>query len=527
MKKSIIFIFALFLFGFVSCKKREKAIWDSDWKAPLVHDSLTLENLMADSMLSVNAGNYEINVNRSLFEFKLSDFVKLPDTIINHKFGVALNLNVAPGTSFVNNNKEHVMEMSQGIQLKKIVVKQGGVNLKVFNPIETKTFFTIKLPGVTKNGVVLSKDFEANAGTVSAPTVATGYVDLSGYEIDLTGQNGTSYNRLQSVLLVKSDPNGSSVILHTSDTILFQFEMKDVQLDYARGYFGNSLVTDTVSTMIQALNNITTGTLDVNGMNFNLSVENGFKVNGKFKLNSFVNTNYAQNSVSLTHPNIGIWNIVSAATGSNGAITPSNLTWNFTPLNSNFEQFVENHGALNKLSFQMQLNPWGNTSGGWDEIYDAHPLRVKLQGAFPLTLGMADLVFQDTFDLKFTNNPNKTNFKSGQIYIQATNAFPFAGKLKLFLLDENYQLLTTIAGSGEVESSVFGNTIGGILQQQSMVYFPVSESAVDVMSKVKYCMLQLTLNSYDSNGQNAQVSIPENAFFKFKLGANFTIENHL
>ncbi|AEA44892.1 hypothetical protein [Fluviicola taffensis] len=524
MKK---FLFILLIgLAFTSCKKRGKAIWDTDWQVPLVHDSLSMSNLVADSLLTVVSGNYVLDVDASLFEFRLSDFVSLPDTSVQNTFNMSLNITANPGTSFVNNVEEHVIDIGDA-QLKKIRVKQGGIQLKVFNPIPTKTFFTITLPGVTRNGVALTQEFVAPAGTVSDPGVATGFVDLNGYELDLTGQYGTSYNRIQSKMLVKSDPDGPSVVVHTTDIIVFQFTMKDVELDYARGYFGNQLVSDTVYAQIDAMNNISDGILDVDAMTFDLSIENGLKVNGKFKINSLKNINSIGNVVSLSHPNIGTWNTINAATGSNGNITASNTTLSFTPGNSNFEQYVENHGAKNELSFQLQMNPWGNVSGGWDEIYDAHPLKVKLNGLFPLNVGLKDLIFQDTFALSLINDPNKTNVKSGQIWINAMNAFPFEGALELYLLDANYQTVGIVSGTSAIESSVFGTVVNGIMQKKSMVYFPVSEQLCDDISKVKHCMIKLKLNTYNGTGPNNQIPIPANAFFSFKLGANLTLENQL
>ncbi len=514
--------------AFASCKKRDKAIWDTDWQVPLVHDSLTLSNLVADSLLTVVAGNYVLDINSSLFEFKLSDFVELPDTTVESEFHIALNFSAAPGTTFTNGEvEEHAMSIGE-VQLKRIRVKAGGIELKVFNPIGTKTYFNVQLPGVTKNGAVLSQDFIAPAGTQSNPGVASGFVDLSGYELNLTGENGTSYNIIQSLLTVTSDPNGPTVNVTTSDVIKFKFSMKDIELGYARGYFGNELVSDTVYAQIDAMDNVTDGLLDVDAMTFDLTIENGLKVNGKFKINSLKNINAGGNTVSLNHPNIGTWNTINAATGSNeNNIVPSNTTLNFTPGNSNFEQYIENHGAKNELSFQLQMNPWGNVSGGWDEIYDAHPLRVKLNGMFPLNVGLTDLIFQDTFALSLVNDPAKTNVKSGQIWVNAMNAFPFEGNLQLYLLDANHQTIAVVSGTSAIESSIFGSVIDGIMQKKSVVYFPVSETVCDDIGKVKYCMIKLKLNTYDSNGNNIQVPIPANAFFKFKLGANLTIENHL
>ncbi len=525
--KKLLFLLCVSL-AFASCKKRDKAVWDTDWQVPLVHDSLTMSNLLADSLLTVVAGNYVLDINSSLFEFKLGDFVALPDTSIENTFPIALNFTAAPGSSFTSGNvEEHVLDIGDA-QLKKIRVKAGGIDLKVFNPIGTKTIFTVQLPGVTKNGVTLSQQFTAPAGTQSNPGVATGFVDLSGYELDLTGQFGTSFNRIQSKLLVTSDPNGPTVNVTTSDVLKFRFSMHGVQLDYARGYFGSKLVSDTVYAQINAMNNITDGLLNVDAMTFDLTIENGLKVNGKFKINSLKNINASGNAVSLNHPNIGTWNTINAATGSNvNNIQPSNTTLNFTPGNSNFENFVENHGAQNELSFQLQLNPWGNVSGGWDEIYDAHPLRVKLNGAFPLNIGLTDLIFQDTFALSLMNDPAKTNVKSGQIWVNAMNAFPFEGDLQLYLLDANYQVVGVVSGTSSIEASVFGSMVNGIMQKKSMVYFPVSETLCDKIGQVKYCMIKLKLNTYDGNGANTQVPIPANAFFKFKLGANLTLENHL
>lgn len=525
--KKLLFVLCIGL-AFASCKKRDKAVWDTDWQVPLVHDSLTLSNLVADSLLTVVAGNYVLDIHSSLFEFKLSDFVELPDTTVESTFPMALNFAAAPGTSFTSGDiEEHALNIGE-VQLKKIRVKAGGIELKVFNPIGTKTIFNVVLPGVTKNGITLSQNFIAPAGTQSSPGVVTGFVDLDGYELDLTGEFGTSYNRIQSKLTVTSDPNGPTVNVTTSDVIKFRFSMKDVQLDYARGYFGNELVSDTVYANIDAMNNVTDGLFDVDAMTFDLAIENGLKVNGKFKIHSLKNINANGNAVSLSHPNIGTWNTINAAIGSNeSSIVPSNTTLNFTPGNSNFEQYIENHGSKNELSFQLQMNPWGNVSGGWDEIYDAHPLRVKLNGMFPLNIGLTDLIFQDTFALSLVNNAKKTNVKSGQIWINAMNAFPFDGNLELYLLDANYQTIAVVSGTSTIESSVFGSLVNGIMQKKSVVYFPVSETVCDDIGQVKYCMIKLKLNTYDANGNNIQVPIPANAFFKFKLGANLTIENHL
>lgn len=203
-----VFLIGAIAIGLLACK-RKSAFWNSDWSVPVVSDSLTLENIIPDSLLTVSNGNYVLDLNQTLYEFRLSDFVEIPDTTIRNSFNFAIGLSVPPNTSFVNNVDEHVLDVGDA-QLKQIIVKEGGITVRVFNPIGTKSLFTIELPGITKNGVTLSRNFTAPAGTHANPGVVSSYVDLSGYTADLTGINGTDFNIIRSRMLVKSDPNGTN-----------------------------------------------------------------------------------------------------------------------------------------------------------------------------------------------------------------------------------------------------------------------------------------------------------------------------
>jgi hypothetical protein len=138
-------------FFFLSCRK-EKAIWESDWSLPLVSDTLDLQNLVTDSFLALNgSGNYQLEINRNILDFKLSDYIEIPDTTISQKYSIASgSLNVQPGTSFVNNNKDHLFDL-QGAELKRVVISEGKIKISVENPIETKTIFTVKLPKQSKH----------------------------------------------------------------------------------------------------------------------------------------------------------------------------------------------------------------------------------------------------------------------------------------------------------------------------------------------------------------------------------------
>lgn len=522
----LLFLFIAGLTLTTSCK-RKQAVWETEWQAPLLKDTLDLDKLITeDSLVVVNGSYLELSIDRTIYELKLSDIVKIPDTTVRHVYAIAAtSFNVPAGTSFVNNAKEHVIDMGS-IQLKKIRVQSGGIFLQLHNPIGTKAFFTVELPGVTLNGVTLTQDFVAPAGTIANPGLVSGFVDLSGYEMDLRGANFGSYNRIQSKILVTSDPDGPTVSVSNQDSLKVLFNMNDIQLDYARGYFGNDLITDTITEHIAALNKITGGMIDLPEATLDLELVNGMKVAARGMITHLKGTNNQQNTVSLTHPSMGTWMTINSATGNEYALNPSSTSLHFDANNSNLEQFLENHGADNEIGFQVQLNPWGNTSGGWDEIFPQSSLKVNLAATMPLAIGLSDVILQDTFDFSFKQDFSKTHIQSGSIWMDAVNAFPLSGAVTLYLMDASGNVLATINGSEPVASCVYGAMASdGLLHQKSRVEFLIPESAVDDMEAVTQLSVKLVLNTPDeATNVSEQVNIPAGAFFGFKIGAKLKVE---
>jgi hypothetical protein len=151
----------------VSCKK-EATSWDTDWVVPIVNDTLSLKNLQNDSTFFVNGNSfYEVDLTRTLLNIGINEIVAIPDTFIEQKFStIFANFNVPPGFSFVNEVEEHTLNLND-VQLKKAHLTACKIDLTVFNPLETKTLFTIYLPGLTKNGIPFQQNFIADAGTIS------------------------------------------------------------------------------------------------------------------------------------------------------------------------------------------------------------------------------------------------------------------------------------------------------------------------------------------------------------------------
>lgn len=507
----------------VGCK-REQAVWQSDWQLPILNDTLTLDNLEDSGYVTVNGGYYELTLDRTLYEVKLADIVEIPDTTIIGKYPVGINIGLPPGASFITETDETELNLGEA-QLKKIRVKSGGVNLKMKNPIDGNVQITLQFPGVTLNGVPFSQTFIAPAGTNDNPGMVSDFFDLSGYDMDLRGINQDSYNVFMSKIQVKNDPNGSTIYITTQDTIKYEAEISDVVIDYARGYFGSQLFTDTLTENIDFFNNITSGIVDLPASNLQLEIENGIKLSAKAKITTLSNTNNQLNTVNMSHPSIGNWMTINSATGNEQSLSPSVTSLTFDGGNSNMEQFLENHGASNTIGFELQLNPWGNVSGGWDEIFPQSALKVKLKGDMPLAIGLDDVVLRDTFDFSFTQDVTQSHVNSGVVWLKATNAFPLSAEVTLYLLDANGSILATLNASDVVASSVYGQVVNGIQQKQSYVEFTIPESVVDQLNGVKQLAMKVTMNTPNAaTNQSEQVQIPEGAFFGVKVGAKLKLE---
>jgi hypothetical protein len=481
-----------------------------------------------DSTINSNSSTfYQVDLTRTIIDFGIEDFIGIPDTTISQMFVSAVpSLSVPPGFSFVNQIEEHTFDV-EDLQLKKIRVSKGTINLKVFNPLGTKAFFTIQLPGVTKNGVEFQQQYAAPAGSVSNPSVVTASLDISGYYIDLTGESGGQYNLLQSRLIVNSDPAGPTITITNTQQFKIEAEFKGIEVDYARGYFGNLTISDTSNYYMEFLNSVASGSIDIPSPWIQLQVINGLKVDAKATFTTLSNTNNSGNTVHLNNSQIGTPVFIDGATGSWGSLVNSTETLLFDGTNSNVENYLENLGKNHIVGYKLEMNPWGNTSGGWNEIFPTSRLKLKLKLQMPLALGADGLTLRDTFDFDVTQDLEKSHVESGIIVLNASNAFPFSSDVKLFLMNDAGAILYTVAGTSTIASSLYGSVDpkDGKMKMNSEVNFVLTDAILKDLALIKKVAVQTEFNTPDpATSTNTQVSIPAGSFMAVKLKAKLNLK---
>lgn len=520
--------FLCFTLIIVSCKKN-KTVWDTDWSSPVINDTLTLVNLVNDSTLSEVGGFYELNLERTLFDLDLGDLLEIPDTTIAEEFTFSASINLSPGFNFVNSVDEHDLNVD-GIQLKTIILKKGFIDVKVANPLGTTTIFTVKLPGVTKDGVTFNNQYAAPPGSNANPGIVEETIDLSGYQMDLTGVSGGEFNILKSQITVATDPAGPSVPITPAEITKVDATFRDVKIDYARGYFGDREFTDTTIIDIEELDIVSSGVLDLPNTSITFEIENGIKVNAEGTLTKVSNENNSGNVVALSNAQIGSSFNVDPATGTWDALIPSIKTIIFNSSNSNIESYLENLGSKHELGYSIQLNPWGNVTGGWDELFPNSKLRVRLKADMPLLIALDQLILRDTFDLDFNQNEESTNVKSGELLVQTSNAFPFSADLKIFFLDASGNVLHQANGTSIIQSAQYGviDSQTGLMVANSDLRMVLGEDVLDDINLVKKIIVQSEFNTTNPvTNVNEPMGIPVGAFMAVKVKTKITSENKL
>lgn len=509
-----------------SCKK-EATVWESDWNAPLINDTLSLTNLVNDSTLEVSSGFYNIDLTRTLLNVSASELIEIPDTTIIRSFSPSISFDVDPGTTFDSASEFIDLELGD-VQMKQIILREGFIDVKMENTIETIIYFLVKFPEVSKDGDVFQETISVPAAVNGVPGTTFVTLDLSGYKMDLSGPGGGGYNQLESIISAITDPAGDTTFISSSDVVNMEVTFRDNSIFYAQGYFGNTVISDTTSLDLSVLDVYQSGLLDISNLDIQFEIENGLKVGAIANLNMVRNENSQGNVVSLAGPNIETNITINPATGSWGSLSPSLTNLIFNEGNSNVEGYLENLGVQHEIGYYFELNPWGNSSSGWDQIFPDSRVKIELKAQMPLSIGMDDLVLKDTFDLTFNQDAERTRVVSGDLILKAKNGFPFNADVSLNLLDANGNLLHTVSGTDIIESSQYGdldvNT--NVLVQSSEVIFSLTEAMVENINDVEKVVVRAQFNSPDPNtGLSQQMLIPENAFLEVKLRSEFKTEN--
>ena len=524
LSKFKIFLVCLGLISLYSCRKDfERPNWDVDLLAPLVKTTLSLDHILPDSVLITNPDTtLKIVYEENIFDVGVDSLFKIPDTTISNAYTVPANSSVAPGNSFYSEAKEYSLNVSNGVGLNYAIIESGFIEVEIFSEIQENIIVDYVIPSAIKNGDTLKLTEMILAGSNSNPSHFVKKIDISGYELDLTGISKAEINTLVTRAVGTVDTNATAPAqLNFGDQVLFNNKLIDVVPYFVRGYFGNQISSYKDTTEIDVLRKISGG-LDLDQVDLDIEFKNGIGVDAQVVLNQFTtqntsSTNVATLSHSVTGTPININR--STLTSSIPEVNYTNYNIDINTGNSNIDNLIEI--LPNQLIYDVGLtiNPNGNISGNNDFVFKNHVLETNLKVEFPLSLIATNLALQDTIAFSLPDENETGRINSGTLFLYADNGFPFDANVQLAMYDEYDNFIQNLTVQSQILSAPVDGNLRVTSKKQSVLSIPLSLADVDNLYRANKMLFRI---SFTTQPQSQFVKIYEGYEIDLQIVGDFS-----
>ena len=480
----------LFSLSIISCKKGDQnSQWDADELVPLIKTSVNLYDLSNyDELNPDSSGALILTFSNSLFKFSLDSLVSIPDTTISERIDTLIFVSFAPGFSVDLAQNQETMLNIGNTELVEATIKSGSIDVTIKSTFSEPTIVSYELTSAANNGNTLVISESIPAGNVSNPSIVSSSYNLSNYNLDLRGLNGTSYNTLIAQISAMVDPSGDTLVSQLNDYIEISYTFNDIQPKYARGYFGNDSYNNLGKEEFHFLANLTGGDIDIESLNMNFEIKNGIGVDIQMDVNTISMSNMETGNTSVLN-STPLANSLNINRGQEtGVATPpviaSSYSIELDINNSNADKLFEIIPNQIDYGFDLQINPFGHVSSHNDFIYEDFGIEVLLDMEIPISVATNEFTLSDTieFDMGEKTIDDRYLIIDGFIHLYAYNWYPFTATTQLYLLDESYAIIDSIL----VENAIVE---GGILDDYNVVISPKRSKISGAINTAKIAAL--------------------------------------
>ena len=427
MKNSKAFLIAgLWMsFLFFSCKKQELK-WSSDWIAPIADGKVYFSDLIDEKYLQVNDGGWYDLVYDTTIDFGVDSLLTIQDTTIQLDYEVPVSASVPPGVMLINETQNQSGLLPQDVELKALNLSSGILHYRIENHIAGPLHCLYSIQRATILGSDLEIDVDVSAGSLTAPGVVEGDLDLSHAQFDLTGVTGFLVNDLSTKMQVSASSSASqNVIVMAGETISIEVSFIAPVVAYARGYFGQQNIS--LHEELSLGKDFPQGQIELQSLNWDCEIQNWMGVDVLMNWNGVEFNADNEEPLSLTAPGIGQALAIARAEDWQGAVSPQFLNLHWNEENSNLLDVAHYLGGNVVVDADFHLNPLGNANGSNDFIYPSKMMRIHSKLHAPLLFNAKNLTSEEWIDFTWDSNVDW----NGELRFQAENAFPFEADVKV------------------------------------------------------------------------------------------------
>ena len=443
----------------VGCQKEaDKPEWDVDVALPLIRTTLTIGDLIGDTLIGTDGqGNVSIVYSTRLFELRLDTLLSSPDTSFHYSYpdSVLGSGSLPFNAGFPYQALDELIRFDlDEFELRELRVRSGELGLSLTNRLATVLLTTFSLPGTALNGIPLTATPTLPPGSLSSPATIFQTIPLDGYSFDLRGPQFDNVNTLAMTLSIEAE---TDVILTTPESLEVVVNYHDIIPQYARGYFGTRDINMDPDTSELNVFDGMSGLLDIDEATATLKVRNGVGVDARAEIAYIRSVNRSTGSVvDLDHTITTSPLNLDRALDLGSTFQPATNAYTLNTTNSNIDAFIENLPDAIAFDMDVTIDPLGDVSNGNDFFYHESTLSADLDVDIPLRLIASNLSLSRKTTVELDGTLEHHAFQYGTLHFFATNRFPFSAGIALDIVTADNVVLGTLTPGGTIASGQLG-----------------------------------------------------------------------
>lgn len=511
MRNSLFLLLAVTVL-FAGCKQIneledvDRIDYDAEYAVPLINTSVSIQDILEEfeddaSLIIDPDGQIRFHYRGDVLTQNSDDIFES----INQALGFPIELS------------EHRMplpvDLPNDMMVDRMDLKKGRLTYGFRNPYEEPLSVTLRFPEVTKNGNVLSFQFNMPAwdGVDEEYPLASNLIapaSLEGYRI--VPVNDSIFIEYEALL-----PGGDNVEIPAG------IILEDIEIGYAEGYLGNQLHEggrDTIE--IDFFENYLQGNIYFADPVISFDIENSFGIPTRSVVNIFevltvngeilpLESPYIENGIDFPYPTIDEIGVVKTE------------RFTFDKNNSNIDVVLGSGPTALDYDVDALTNPDSITSiRGF--ITDSSYYKVQVEVDLPLYGQAIDFIAQDTFEINFSDyeDVSRAEFK-----LVTENALPLSVDIQGYFVDDNDVVLDSLLDSQQrviapapVDSEGYATSA-----VEQVTYAPYSADRFAKIRSANRLMIVAGFSTY--NDGNVSVRILATQEVQVKLGAILELDN--
>ncbi|MFC2175948.1 hypothetical protein ACFLR1_03140 [Bacteroidota bacterium] len=511
--------------------KQDFITWEPDLAYPLVYSTVTPEEIIGLSD-ETNIYHYDndhfisLTYRKTIFSQMLNDFFQLTE---NQTTNESMSLTAGEIITFTTTGKVEKTKNSSitmaltgpgGSKLKQIILDSGKMNISFTSYFEHNGTLLVTMPEMTLNGVPFSQEIPINynGGSESSPVS----VNLKGYEMNFK-TTGPANSLTVNYTLTLNKGAGATPTIDKQLKITQSFQ--NMAMEFAKGDFGNfDLVINPADVDLDVLQTEHGGKLYFEDPKFKLTIKNSIgaemlvSIDELYAINDLGQTNIDLSALIPTNQ----FTVQPAPSPGN----PFKLSYLFTKDNSNVKTFINNEFEQIHHDFAAEVNPNGPA-----ENFASKNSSVEVVADVELPFyGFADhFTITDTIEVPFNEAEGFADkVERALLRINCVSHFPADGLLKLYFVDENYQVIDSVL----TEDDAFIIESGKVKEIEPDVFkviettntnndIELDKARIKSLFDAKYFFLISQFTTTDNAGKNIKIYLEDDIEMKIGIRAKF------